>query len=76
MNTAWNITFTNPDGETRTTEILWTDTPPTMNEAAVAIRDRLLGDVVFPVDRPRESSNHTIHLLEHHGYKIIGVERA
>lgn len=76
MNTPWNITFTNPEGEERTTEILWTDTQPSTNEAAVAIRDRLLGDIVFARDRPRESSNHTVTLLESHGYKITKIERA
>lgn len=74
--TTWNITFTNPDGETRTTEILWTDTPPTRTEAAGEIRDRLLEGVLFQRGQKRESSQHTEALLEHHGYTITGIEMA
>jgi hypothetical protein len=76
MNTPWNITFTNPEGEERTTEILWTDTQPSTDEAAGAIRDRLLDDVVFKRNPLRESSNHTVALLESQGYKITKIERA
>lgn len=75
MATTWKITFTNPDGETRTTEILWTDTQPTRTEVAGAIRDRLLEGVLFQPNQKRESSQHTEALLEHHGYTITGIEK-
>lgn len=76
MNTTWNITFTDPEGETHTADIRWTTEQPTENEAALAIRDLVLGNVVFPIDQPRESTNHTVALLEHHGFKITGIEKA
>lgn len=76
MNTPWKITFTNPEGEERTTEILWSDATPTVNEVALAIRDNLLGDIVLPIDQPRITPNHTVLLLKHHGYEITKIERA
>lgn len=76
MSTAWKITFTNPNGESRTTEILWTDTQPSRTEVAGAIRDRLLEGVLFQRNEKRESSQHTEALLEHHGYTITGIEMA
>jgi hypothetical protein len=75
MSTIWKITFTNPDGESRTTEILWTDTQPTRTEVAGVIRDRLLKGVLFKGNNNRESSQHTEALLEHHGYTITGIEK-
>jgi len=75
MDKTWNITFTHPEGGTRTLDIKWIETAPTEDEAALAIRDIVLGDIVFPVDQPRESRHHTVTLLEHYGYKITKIEK-
>jgi hypothetical protein len=75
MDKTWNITFTHPEGGTRTLDIKWIETAPTEDEAALAIRDIVLGDILFLVDQPRESRRHTVTLLEHHGYKITKIEK-
>lgn len=74
MGTVWKITFTNPEGEQHTTEFLGTDEKPTENEVAITLRNQLLSNVVL-VDRTRGQGNHTVALLEHYGYKIVGIER-
>ena len=76
MDTVWKITYTTREGGEKTTDFVWRDEKPSENDVAIGIRERLIGKDFLMVDMPRGEQNPTVKLLEHYGYKIVGIERA
>lgn len=76
MDTTWNITVEDREGDSRVIDIQWGETAPTVDEAANATRNIVLDSTMFPKNDTRESSHHTATLLEAHGRKITKIEKA
>lgn len=76
MNTNWTITYVNRSGETKTTNFVWGEEKPTVNDVAIGIREELLGKQFVLVDMPRGQENPAAFLLESYGFKITGIEKA
>ncbi|WP_143707389.1 hypothetical protein [Uliginosibacterium sp. TH139] len=69
----WRVSYKDREGNLGSTIIEWPG-EPSIEHAAIRIRERLLGDNYLLVDTPRGHSEPTVFLLQSYGYQITGIE--
>lgn len=72
---TWSVTYRNREGETNSATVVCSE-KPSPNEAALLIRERLLGKNFLLVDMPRDVKDTSLFLLNSYGYEIVGIEES
>lgn len=72
---TWIISHKNREGQAGAVNISWPGRP-TPEDAAIRIREHLLGTNYLLVDTPRGHNEPTVYLLNSYGFEITRIEEA
>lgn len=72
---TWAIHYTAPQDKGGTL-LIERDYEPSRSEAAISLRDYLLGDNFLLVDTPRGHPEPTVFLLNSYGYDLVKIEES
>ncbi len=71
----WIVNYSHRDGKVGSVEIEWPG-KPSPEDAAIRIREHLLGTNYLLVDTPRGHSEPTLYLLKSYGFEITQIDEA
>lgn len=69
----WRVSYKNREGNLGNTVIEWPG-EPSIEHAAIRIREHLLGENYLLVDTPRGHPEPTVFLLQSYGFRITSIE--
>ena len=69
----WRVSYKSREGNLENTIIEWPG-KPSIENAAVRIREHLLGESYLLVDTPRDHPEPTVFLLQSYGFQITSIE--
>ena len=71
----WKISYQNREGQLGNVTIKWPG-EPSREQAAIQIREHLLGENFLLVDTPRGHREPTVFLLKSYGFEITKIEES
>lgn len=70
----WLVSYTDRDGKAGSTPVEY-PVEPSMEDAAIRVREHLLGKNFLLVDTPRGEKEPTVFLLKSYGFTITKIEQ-